>query len=90
MRESKIEKSHCDKHKAKGGIAYKFVSPGCNGVPDRLFLFPIAKEHIDIVNKYVKFIEFKQPGKKPDPHQLKQHKKLNKLNFKVGVIDYEI
>ncbi len=71
----------------KGGIAYKFVSPGRRGVPDRLIVFPIAPEHIEIIAKYVRFVETKAPGKKPDLHQVREHKRLRKMGFKVEIID---
>jgi hypothetical protein len=54
MLERDIEK-HCrELIEALGGVCFKFTSPGCQGVPDR----------ICIVNGRVIFIEFKQPGKR--------------------------
>lgn len=38
----------------------KLVSPGNTGVPDRMVLGP---------DRFVAFVEFKQPGKKPTPKQ---------------------
>ena len=38
--EKDIEKYLRDEIKKVGGIAYKFVSPGNSGVPDRLVLLP--------------------------------------------------
>lgn len=40
MRESVVEKKFVTEVKKRGGLAVKFVSPGLNGVPDRLVLFP--------------------------------------------------
>lgn len=40
MRESVVEKRFAAEVKKRGGLAVKFVSPGFNGVPDRLVLFP--------------------------------------------------
>lgn len=40
MRESIVEKKFAAEVKKRGGLAVKFVSPGFNGVPDRLVLFP--------------------------------------------------
>lgn len=40
MRESKIEKELTEWVKLAGGQAYKLVSPGNNGMPDRLVIFP--------------------------------------------------
>lgn len=71
----------------KVGRSYKFTSPGCPGVPDRLNLKKIAPEHIDIVAKYIEFVEYKKPGGKPLPHQKREHKRIRELGFKVRVID---
>ena len=40
MRESVVEKKFAAEVKKRGGLAVKFISPGWNGVPDRLVLFP--------------------------------------------------
>ena len=40
MRESEIEKILVREVKKLGGIAYKWVSPGNDGVPDRIVIFP--------------------------------------------------
>ena len=42
MREREIEKYLVDRVKGMGGMALKFVSPGCTGVPDRLVILPGA------------------------------------------------
>ena len=64
--------------KEKGGRAYKFVSPGNQGVPDRIVLLP---------GGVIDFIELKDKGKKPTALQLNQHTKLRALGFNVLVID---
>ena len=60
------------------GIALKFVSPGLDGMPDRLVLLPMGR---------IAFVEVKSPGKKPRPLQLARHELLRKLGFKVFVLD---
>ena len=40
MRESKIERELVERVKQAGGMAYKMGSPGNNGMPDRLVIFP--------------------------------------------------
>lgn len=40
MREKEIEKILCDEVKKLGGRAYKWTSPGNDGVPDRIVIFP--------------------------------------------------
>mgnify|MGYP000506145805 CR=1 FL=1 len=44
--------------KQMGGICPKFVSPGFDGMPDRLVLLPFGK---------IAFVEVKAPNKKPTP-----------------------
>ena len=40
MLEKEIEKRLCDGVKKLGGYAYKFTSPGNDGVPDRMVIMP--------------------------------------------------
>ena len=61
-----------------GGICPKFVSPGFDGMPDRLVLLPFGK---------IAFVEVKAPNKKPRPLQKARHRLLKKLGFKVYVLD---
>lgn len=77
MRENVIEAYLRDRVKEIGGKAYKFVSPGNNGVPDRLVCLPGGR---------VVFVELKAPGKTPTPLQLRQHEILKKLGFTVLVV----
>lgn len=78
MREKEIEAYLRDRVKEIGGKAYKFVSPGNNGVPDRLVCLPGGR---------AVFVELKAPGKVPTPLQLLQQKNLINLSFPVYVID---
>lgn len=78
MREKYIESKLRDKVKQRGGKAVKFVSPGCNGMPDRILLLPGGR---------VVFAEVKAPGKKPTPLQEKRAKELRELGFKVYTVD---
>ena len=80
MEEKKIEQKLCKEVKKNGGIALKFVSPGFDGMPDRLIL--IAMGHIA-------FVEVKTTGKKPRKLQTKRHEMLRKMGFKVYVLDNE-
>ena len=66
--------------KAVGGLALKFTSPGFDGVPDRIVLFPGGK---------MAFVEVKAPGEKPRPLQLARHRLLRQLGFRVYVLDNE-
>ena len=78
MREKQIEQRLVNAVKSAGGIAPKFVSPGFDGMPDRLLLFPGGK---------MAFVEVKAPGEKPRPLQTARHRILRKLGFKVYVLD---
>ena len=78
MLEKQIENKLTRSVKKAGGIALKFVSPGFAGMPDRLVLLP---------DGMCAFVELKAPGKHPGPLQTARHKMLQKLGFKVYVID---
>lgn len=78
MREKVIEQKLAAAIKKAGGIALKFVSPGFDGMPDRLLLLPDGK---------IAFVEVKAQGKKPRSLQLARHRLLRKLEFYVYVID---
>lgn len=64
--------------KNAGGKALKFISPGYDGMPDRIVLFPKGR---------IAFVEVKAPGKQPRPLQLSRHRMLRRLGFRVYVID---
>jgi hypothetical protein len=78
MRENVIEAYLRDRVKTIGGKAYKFISPGNSGVPDRLVLLPGGKSI---------FIELKASGKVPTTIQIQQHRKIRALGFTVLIID---
>jgi len=78
MLEKTLEQKLVKAVKAAGGIAPKLVSPGLAGMPDRLVLLPEGK---------MAFVEVKGPGMKPRPIQIKRHKILRQLGFKVYVLD---
>ena len=80
MREKQIEQKLVKATKNMGGIAPKFVSPSFDGMPDRIVLLP---------GGHIGFVEVKAPGEKPRPLQLSRHGLLQRLGFKVYVIDNE-
>lgn len=79
MLESSIEDYLKSRVEAAGGEVRKQVFPGHRGAPDRLVLFPRVKWH--------GVVELKAPGKTPEDHQLREHKRLRDAGFKVFVID---
>ena len=78
MREKTIEQHLVKAVKNSGGIAPKLVSPGFDGMPDRLVLLHGGK---------IGFVEVKAPGKEPRPLQVARHGLLRRLGFKVYVLD---
>jgi len=78
MREKTIEKSLVKAVKAVGGIAPKLVSPGFDGMPDRIVLLTGGR---------CGFVEVKRHGEQPRPLQVARHGLLRRLGFKVFVLD---
>ena len=74
VRENTIEAYLRDAVRALGGRAYKFTSPGNDGVPDRLVCLP---------GGHVVFVETKAPGKKSTATQRRQQERLEALGFTV-------
>lgn len=78
MLEKYIENKLVTAVKKMGGICPKFVSPGFDGVPDRLVLLSHGK---------FAFVELKAKGKKLRPLQVKRKRQLEQLGFLVYCID---
>ena len=80
MKEKTVEQRLIKAVRQSGGLALKFISPGFNGVPDRLLLFTGGK---------AAFCEVKAPGQKPRPLQEHRIARLRSLGFRVYVVDSE-
>ena len=78
MREKQVEQKLVQAVKARGGICPKFVSPGFDGMPDRIVLLP---------GRHFGCVEVKAPGKMPRPLQVSRHRLMEKLGFSVHVLD---
>ncbi|EGT3735408.1 MULTISPECIES: VRR-NUC domain-containing protein [Bacillota] len=78
MREKWIEQQLVKAVKDIGGIALKIVSPGFDGMPDRLILLP---------NRKAAFVEVKALGKSLRPLQEKRKRQLEALGFLVFCLD---
>jgi Holliday junction resolvase len=78
MSEKEIERQLVVMVKNAGGMAPKFVSPGMDGMPDRIVLMP---------GGHIGFVEVKAPGRKPRKLQIRRHVILQHLGFKVYVLD---
>jgi len=77
MLESTIERAVCRYARGRGWLAFKWVSPGHRGVPDRIFFR----------NGEVLLVEFKAPGRRPTRLQALIHQRLHNQGFPVHVID---
>ena len=80
MREKVIERKLTLMVKKQGGICPKFVSPGFDGMPDRIVLLP---------GNHMAFVEVKAPGQKPRALQVSRHTLLRRLGFRVYILDSE-
>ena len=78
MREKQIEQKLMKAVRTMGGLCPKLVSPGMDGMPDRMVLLPGGR---------IAFAELKAPGRKPRPLQVRRMAQLSRLGFKVYVID---
>ena len=78
MREKQVEQKLVKAVKSHDGICPKLVSPGMDGMPDRMVLLPGCR---------ISFVEVKAPGQKPRPLQEQRHRILRKLGFPVFVMD---
>lgn len=74
MLESALEKLFVREVKKLGGKAYKWVSPGNAGVPDRIVILP---------NRAPIFVELKTDSGRLTELQKIQHRRLNKLGQNV-------
>lgn len=77
MLEKDIERRLVNGVRALGGRAYKFVSPGNIGVPDRLVVLPGGR---------VIFVELKTERGKLSPMQKVQLRQLSELGAKAVVL----
>lgn len=79
MREREVEKHLRTECAAAGGIAEKHVSPGYNGVPDRICSWPFG---------FKDWVELKRPkrdGGRLEPHQERDHKRRRAMGHRVWV-----
>lgn len=77
MKEKDIEKILVKEVRKLGGRAYKWISPGNDGVPDRIVIFP---------NQCPIFVELKADAGKLSALQAVQIKRLQELGQYVEVV----
>ena len=78
MQEKNVEQQLVRAVKAMGGFSPKLVSPGMDGMPDRLVLFPSGK---------LAFVEMKALGMQMRPLQVRRKRQLEALGFRVYCVD---
>lgn len=77
MLEKHIEQAVCRYAESEGCIVVKLNGPGDRGKPDRMFLR----------NGVVLFIEFKKPGGRATPLQIKWQERLRASGFVAEFVD---
>jgi hypothetical protein len=77
MKERNIEAYGVREIERAGGTCEKFTSPGRRAVPDRICSLRPGK---------VFFIEFKAPGEKPTPAQIRDHERRHARGFRIYVV----
>lgn len=87
IRERDIERHLVKRVKELGGEVRKVQWVGRRGAPDRLVMLPIpggiGKEEWDTAI----WVELKAPGKKAEPHQVREHERMRAMGQRVVVID---
>ena len=78
MREREVEQSLVRAVRKMGGMCPKFVSPGLDGVPDRIILMQKGR---------FAFVELKATGETMRALQEKRKRQLESLGFKVFCLD---
>lgn len=78
MNERDIEAHLVKRVKAAGGEVRKTKWIGRVGAPDRRVMLP---------GRTPVWVELKAPGKKPEPHQIREHNRMRRLGELVEVID---
>jgi hypothetical protein len=102
LRERTIEQAHVQSVVAAGGRSLKFVSPGHNGVPDRIDLYGVKRmieaaqkvgieldvpQAVLLLGAAIQFTECKRPGERPNATQEREHDRLRAAGFIVNVVD---
>lgn len=78
MIERDIERYLVRQAKSLQGEVRKVMYIGHRGAPDRLLMLPAG---------VLVWVELKAPGKKPEPHQIREHVRMRRMGQRVEVID---
>lgn len=93
MRERDIERHLIKRVRELGGEVRKVQWIGRRGAPDRLVMLPARRlaNTIDCAWCNPKgvaiWVELKAPGVKPEPHQAREHARMQAMGQRVAVID---
>ena len=86
-RERDIERHLVQRVKELGGEVRKVKWIGRRGAPDRLVLMPQGVGTIFGAYACGVWVELKATGVEPEPHQLREHKRMRAMGQRVVVID---
>lgn len=87
MRERDIERHLVQRVKELGGEVRKVQWIGRRGAPDRMVLLPHGQRRGPWSSCKTFFVELKAPGKRPEPHQRREHQRMQGMGQHVVVID---
>ncbi len=102
IRERDIERHLVKRVKELGGECRKVKWIGRTGAPDRLAMLPeiaqLGPKETEALSHFglkqarpgpaqTIWIELKAPGKKPEPHQLREHERMRAMGQRVEVVD---
>jgi hypothetical protein len=89
IRERDVEAYLVKRVKALGGEVRKVKWIGRNGAPDRVVMLPAPLNDMGLRSRPPRtlWIELKAPGKKPEPHQAREHERMRKMGQRVEVVD---
>lgn len=89
MKERDIERYLVKRVKELGGEVRKVQWIGRRGAPDRLVMLPMRMAPDACLPRFPDtiFVELKAPGKVAEPHQLREHKRMQAMGQRVEVVD---
>lgn len=84
-RERDIERHLVRRVKELGGEVRKVQWIGRRGAPDRLVMLPQRLGRLEEARAW--WVEIKAPGVKAEPHQVREHLRMERMGQRVVVID---
>lgn len=85
--EGKIQEYGNTQLKARGCLVRKLAYEGRRGAPDTIVGVPCRETIFGVAGSKVIFIEYKKAEDiEPEPHQLREHKRMRKVGMDVRVI----